>query len=107
MMMTKWNVEALTGYTPITTFWEDFCIAEHFGMSAIRDTYRRAFKAWKDNYKYITELAMVLNHKSWYFYDAGNAAVSQLYVDLYYKLDEWILENLKGEELDYYYRVTD
>ena len=25
------------GYTPITTFWEDFTIAEAFGLDAIED----------------------------------------------------------------------
>ena len=30
-----------------TTFWEDFSIAERFGLSAIRDTFNRAFKEWK------------------------------------------------------------
>ena len=25
---TGWNVEAMTGYKPITTFWTDFSIAE-------------------------------------------------------------------------------
>ena len=30
-----------------TTFWEDFSIAERFGVSAIQDTFNRAFKEWK------------------------------------------------------------
>ena len=30
-----------------TTFWEDFSIAERFGLSAIQDTFNRAFKEWK------------------------------------------------------------
>ena len=30
-----------------TTFWEDFSIAERFGLSAIQDTFDRAFKEWK------------------------------------------------------------
>ena len=30
-----------------TTFWEDFSIAERFGISAIQDTFNRAFKEWK------------------------------------------------------------
>ena len=29
------------------TFWEDFSIAERFGLSAIQDTFNRAFKEWK------------------------------------------------------------
>ena len=35
------------GYEVQTTFWEDFSIAERFGLSAIQDTFNRAFKEWK------------------------------------------------------------
>ena len=35
------------GYEVKTTFWEDFSIAERFGLSAIQDTFNRAFKEWK------------------------------------------------------------
>ena len=42
------------GYTVQTTFWEDFTIADRFGLSAIRDTYNRAFKEWNENYKFLT-----------------------------------------------------
>ena len=57
------------GYTVQTTFWEDFTIADLFGLSAIRDTYNRAFKEWKDNCKFLTELVLVLNHKIWQHYE--------------------------------------
>lgn len=65
MKIKDWNIEALTGYKPITTFYTDFSIAEPFGESAIKDTYERAFKIWKSDYKYLTELVMVLNWKCW------------------------------------------
>lgn len=61
--MKDWNIEEMTGYKPITTFYTDFSIAEPFGKDAIIDTYRRSFKHWKDNYKYLTELVMALNWK--------------------------------------------
>ena len=32
------------GYTSITTFWSDFCIAEHFGFTAIRSAFNHAFR---------------------------------------------------------------
>lgn len=44
------------GYELQTTFWEDFSIADRFGLSAIQDTFKRAFEEWKNNYKYLTEL---------------------------------------------------
>ena len=86
---TGWNVEAMTGYKPITTFWTDFSIAEKFGVAAIIDTCKRALCEWKDNYKYLTELVMVLNHKIWE------------------KVDAFACANLHGEELDYFYTTLD
>lgn len=96
----------LNGYTTFTTFWQDFTIAERFGMESIRDTFKRAFAEWKHDYKYLTELVMVLNHKCWQFYQNVDA-YSKLYGDLYYEAADYALENLKGEELDYYWRITD
>ena len=52
----------MMGYEQKTTFWMDFSIADKFGIAAIKDTYKRAFNAWKDNHVYLTELVMVLNH---------------------------------------------
>lgn len=104
--MEFWNIEALTGYAPKTTFWQDFVIAEAFGSSAIQDTYNRAFNGWKNNHIYITELVMVLNHKIWRWYQV-NEDYARLYDKLWKELDEWCLENLKGEELDYYLETTD
>jgi hypothetical protein len=68
MKIKTWNIEEMTGYKPRTTFYEDFSIADHFGGPAIRDTYSRAFNAWKNNIEYMTELVMVLNWKIWEHY---------------------------------------
>ena len=61
MKIENWRIEELTGYKPITSFYTDFSIADRFGTTAIQDTYNRAFKEWQHDYRYITELAMVLN----------------------------------------------
>lgn len=37
----------LLDYECKTTFWEDFDIADRFGVEAIRDTYKRARAEWK------------------------------------------------------------
>lgn len=41
----------INGYETITTFYEDFSIADAFGIHAIKDTYTRAFNEWKSDYK--------------------------------------------------------
>lgn len=104
--MTEWNIEKQTGYKPKTTFWADFSIADTFGLSAIKDTYKRAFDNWKENYEYLTELSMVLNWKLWEFYGKNNEYY-ELYQNLWDETDEYAVGNLKGEGLEYYYRVTD
>ena len=102
-----WTIAEAIGYTPITTFWDDFTIADHFGKDAIQDTYNRAFEAWKGDYKYLTELVMVLNHKIWQHYHANNMVYSKLYDKLWKKADSYAMNNLKDDELDYFLRVTD
>lgn len=96
-----------TDYELKTTFWQDFTIAEKFGANAIADTYSKAFDMSKNNYIYLTELVMVLNHKIWQHYEAGNEGLARAYNDLWEKADEYACDNLKGEEADYFYRVTD
>ena len=104
--LPKWNIKELTGYEPKTTFWEDFSIADAFGIDAIKDTYKRAFNEWKTNTEYITEFVMVLNHKCFYWYNKNNE-YSKLYSNLYYEADQWCLDNLKGDSLRYYIDTTD
>jgi len=102
----KWPIEEQCGYHPITTFWEDFSIADAFGTSAVKDTYKRAFDNWKTDYKYLTELVMVLNWKIWQWYER-NPALGELYNELWQKADEWACTNLTGEALNYFYETTD
>ena len=104
--MKMWNIEAVTGYKPQTTFWDDFSIADRFGKDAIIDTYHRAFQDWHRSVVYITELALVLNWKSWE-YAESNPDLSRLYEYLWDIVNTWCYDNLKGRDLDYYYKTTD
>lgn len=103
--VTRFDSESFCGYKQITTFFEDFGIADYFGKSAIKDTYNRAFKNWRHDYKYLTELVMVLNWKSWEH--QNNQSLCELYAELFYKCRDWALTHLKGEELTYFIRTTD
>lgn len=94
------------GYKSQTTFYMDFTIADAFGVDAIKDTFNRAFKEWKDNVVYLTELVIVLNMKCWDWHEK-NENYSELYGDLYYQARDYALDNLKGEDFDYYYKWTD
>ena len=107
MKIQTLNLEPTTGYKTQTTFMQDFSIADHFGIEAVKDTFNRAFKEWKDNYVYLTELAIVTNLRCWYWYDNGDNELSKVYADLYYTARNYALDTLSGEEFQYYYKWTD
>lgn len=104
----KWDMANVIGYKPITTFWQDFSIAETFGQEAIRETAERCFKEWKNDYKYLTELIMVINHKSWYW-NNKNERLMELYSKLYYKYDDKAIKALNNNKtaLNYYFKTLD
>lgn len=89
-----------------TTFWDDFSIADAFGLNAIQETYNRAFEEWKSDYRYLTELVVVLNHKIWYWY-LHDEEIAKLYNALWQEADEYAITHLTDNELSYYYEVTD
>lgn len=111
MQIKVWNIEEMTGYKPITTFYEDFSIADKYGIDAIKDTYKRAFNEWKTDYKYLTELVMVLNWKIAEHYKEGATEeenkTALLYNELWQQADEYAVNNLKDDELSYFYKTTD
>lgn len=94
------------GYELQTTFWEDFSIADRFGLAAVLDTFNRAFREWKGDYKFLTELTLVLNHKIWQYYE-NRPDMAVLCNTLWEQADQYAKENLKGNELSYYWEVTD
>lgn len=89
-----------------TTFWSDFSIADRYGIPAIKDTYNRAFQEWKDNYIYLTELVLVLNWKIWQWYETRES-YAEVYNELWEKADQYAMENLHGEEMNYFIDTTD
>ena len=95
----------MEGFT--TTFWQDFTIADVFGITAVKDTYKRAFGEWKDQYLYLTDLVLVLNHKLWQHYERGDEQMARLYNDLWREALDYGYEHLKDEEFAYFWRVLD
>lgn len=106
IVASVWNIEKMAGYKPLTTFWSDFSMAEQFGIEAVKGTFKRAFEEWKGDYKFLTELVMVLNHKIWQWYEK-NDELARVYNALWEEADNYGCENLKGEELDYFYVTLD
>ena len=97
----------MSGYEPKTTFWQDFEIANVFGKKAVEDTFNRAFKEWKNDIVYLTELVLVLNWQMWMWHDLGNDDLGMLYNNLWEKADKYCMDNLKDEDLKYFLKTTD
>ena len=89
------------------TFFMDFSIADVFGANAVKDTFNRAFKEWKDNYKMLTALVITLNHKIWQHYEAENNELALVYDKLWKEADQYAFDTLKDDELKYFIEVTD
>lgn len=89
-----------------TTFYSDFSLAEPFGLKGIKDTYNRAFKAWKNDVEYMSEFVVVLNHKIWEHHETNNA-LAKLYDELWRKADDFCREHFKGTDLEYYFDFID
>ena len=104
--LKDWNIEAMTGYKPISTFYMDLSIADQFGADAVKDTYRRVVKSWLSDYKMFTEFVMALNWKIWEHYET-NEPLAELYNELWVKAGVLVEDNFTDEEKRYYYRVTD
>ena len=99
------------GYTNITTFWEDFSIADRFvGVedSPIEDTYKRALKYAKTDYKVFTELVLVLNHKIWEWYKV-NDYIGKIYDKLWKQSEDEFYKTFEGNEeaTHYFFETTD
>ena len=93
--------------TVSNTFWMDFTIADAFGVNAVKDTYKRAFEEWKDDYKMLTALVIILNHKIWQHYEAKNNKLATLYNELWENADQYAFDTLKDEALEYFIEMTD
>ncbi len=97
-----------SGYERFTTFSSDLTIAELTGgEKAIKETFNRVVKDWKDDVKYFTEFTMALNIKAWELHERGNDTLTNVYSQLYYNAREVALDTFKGDDLSYFLRTTD
>ena len=97
------------GYETMTTFFGDLSIAEAtLGADGVRDTFARSWTEWKENYKYLTELIVALNHKIWEQVNK-DMELAKVYDELWRKADNdfYTLFADNEEAKDYYFRVTD
>ena len=104
---TMLNSESLCGYTQRTTFWDDFTIAERFGVKAIKDTYKNAFQSWKHDIVFIVELVLVLDWKMLYMEEKHMTEESVMYYKCWVELSNWCERHLEAGAYEYFILVTD
>ncbi len=91
-----------------TTFWFDFSVADKFGKGAVKDTYNNGLEYAQTDVHYYAEFVLVLNHKIWQHYKAGNKAMATLYDELWRKADRNAYNVFTGEEEQaIYFNMTD
>ena len=93
-------------YKRCSTFAADFAIADSFGKDAVKDTFNKAFNEWKADSHMMAEMALVLNHNIWRYYEI-DPELAKIYDECWKMADHYCIENYKGDDLDWYYRVTD
>ena len=104
---TMLDSESMCGYTQRTTFWDDFTIAERWGVKAIEDTYRNAFNSWKTDVVFIVELVLVLNWKMLYMDERHMTEKSVMYYKCWVELSNWCERHLEAGAYEYFILVTD
>lgn len=100
-----WNITEFCGYKPITTFWRDFSIADIFGNKAIESTYNRVKTEWENDYKFWTELCLVLNHKIWQWHEKDNSKA--ILYDRLWREADGMTAGWSQQEQEYYFQITD
>ena len=92
-------------------FWKAFDDAEELGEATVMVVADMAYLRWRNDIHELTDLIMVINHKSWSHHDCGNDRLSELYAELYYKYYDkainYLDQNNREEELTYFIRTLD
>lgn len=90
----------------VNTFYMDFTIAEHFGIDAIKDTFKRCHE-WLCDVEYWGALCYALNAKCWHWYEKGNELASTLYADLYHAAVDEGYDTFKGADAKRFFDIVD
>lgn len=102
------------------TFALDFTISAMFrGAKGVEETYKRAFEEWKKDIRYLTALAITMNHLGWRYWDEDKE-LGKKFFEYWEKLDAFILDcdyneetdeenykNFTAEEVSYFIRACD
>lgn len=107
---------AINPYSPYEPKYYDF-LTEAFlkiangpyqlAIPKIKAKYSKFFEKGKEDYKYLTELVMVLNHIGWLFWENKQEKKANVFFDLFEEARQYGYNNLKDKELSYFYWSLD
>ena len=107
-MIYEQYLAQFTDWRPTQLYWQRFSIAEKFGKEEIERVYNEIFKETKKDYKLLTELVMILNHKSHEHAEyIDSQDICELYSCLFEKTWEYAINTLRDDELAYFLEITD
>lgn len=89
--------------------WHKFTVAECKGTKGVKEYFKKVFEELKEkkDVERLTELVLVTNWKSWDHYDMFHTQMSEVYSQLYYRAHGWCCSHFKGQDMDYYFGMTD
>ena len=107
-MIYEQFLSQFTDWRPTTLDWQRFSIAEKYGKDEIKAIYNEILNESKDDYKLLTELVMILNHKSWqHCENIDSSEFCKVYADLFRGAKEYAENHLEGDELQYFLNTID
>jgi len=85
--------------------------AEKFGEEQIIDWAAEQYEEIKNDVTAMAAFVMVLNHKCWFWYEAGSEELSNTYAELYYKYNnlewDWLEAHGTSDEKSWYFKTLD
>lgn len=106
ILLEKLSLEKMMNYQFESTFWEEFSSTDEYGSDEVQKHYQVVFEQWKDNLKYLTELVLVLNLKTFIWFGVDDN-LGMTYDELWKKTDQYAMDTLKGDDLHYYLSTLD
>ena len=100
------NYTLPNGHEFISTFVDDFLIADRYGIPAIKDTFKRAWDAWHTDPVYCAELVVTLNHAIWRYYKT-RPDFAEIYKNIWKEAHNKALSQFKGKDFQTYYDIVD
>lgn len=102
------QLENFTSYRSITDYYDRYSIADNDCAASVRALFSTNFEEAKKDYKLLTELVMVLNHRMLYWYRKNPVSpMVSTYQKIFEKADNYALKHLKDNEFEYFVSVTD